>query len=227
MSSYGGTNGCLTLPHIVSVKVLRSDSTISKLLDEETKEWKRALVDEIFNKEEAIQIISIPRSRLGAEDKLIWEFTKDGRFIVRSAYHLAQGIRRQKVGETSREREMEDKWKKLWGLNIPSVAKHFIQRSRNDLLQTRYNLCIIKMIDYETSPICLNEAETVSHILWSCPAAFDAWGGGERGSSLQKWSSYGENFLTLWKVLCRVLKKDQLEVTVVIMRSIRHRRNLL
>ncbi|XP_041003934.1 uncharacterized protein LOC121249293 [Juglans microcarpa x Juglans regia] len=112
----------------------------------------------------------------------------------------------------------------MWGLNISGVARHFIWRAGNDLLPTRYYLCRKKIIDCDTCPICLNGAKTVSQVLWSCPVVSNVWGA--RRSPLRQWSSYGENFLTLWEDLCRVLKKDQLEVIVVIMRSIWHRRNL-
>lgn len=63
-------------------------STVSQLIDEERKWWKKELLDQIFTREEITTINSIPISQTNQEDKLIWRGTTNGVFSVRSAYHM-------------------------------------------------------------------------------------------------------------------------------------------
>lgn len=50
---------------------------------------------------EAEMILSMPISPMSANDRLIWDVTKDVKFLDKSAYHMQQQARRQREGETS------------------------------------------------------------------------------------------------------------------------------
>lgn len=56
---------------------------------EGTKGWIVPLLAKIFEREEAQQIYSIPINRMGYKDMLIWNYSKNGRFSIKSAtiYH--------------------------------------------------------------------------------------------------------------------------------------------
>jgi hypothetical protein len=60
----------------------------------------------------------------------------------------------------------------------PNSIKMFMWRVCNDLLPTKCNLLKRKMVEDSSCPCCCREEETVVHVLWSCPAAQDVWGGG-------------------------------------------------
>lgn len=60
------------------------------------------MINEIFSPKEVEVIYSIPLSKMGVEDKLIWEFSNNGIFPVKNAYHLAHSRKRCMKGETSR-----------------------------------------------------------------------------------------------------------------------------
>ena len=47
---------------------------------------KEELIEKLFWEEEAIVIKQIPLSRMRPQDELIWTGTKDGNYIVHSAY---------------------------------------------------------------------------------------------------------------------------------------------
>ncbi|XP_041027010.1 uncharacterized protein LOC121267230 [Juglans microcarpa x Juglans regia] len=72
-------------------------------------------------------------------------------------------------------------------------------------------------------PICLQNEESVVHVLWSCPASTDVWA--ERGSPVHKWNSNGGGFEELWQEMVRKLRQSELERVVAIMHSIWYRRN--
>ena len=59
------------------------------IIDEDSKEWKRALVCQSFLPQDVDAILSIPLSVTGVRDRAIWAENKNGRFSIRSAYRLA------------------------------------------------------------------------------------------------------------------------------------------
>ncbi|XP_040994329.1 uncharacterized protein LOC121240869 [Juglans microcarpa x Juglans regia] len=70
-----------------NVSVLENNATVSSLIDPTTKQWKHALVQQIFNHGEAESIIKTPISCLNIRDRLVWQGTKNSEFSVRSDYH--------------------------------------------------------------------------------------------------------------------------------------------
>ena len=65
---------------------------VNDLIDEDSKEWKRALVCQSFLPQDIDAILSIPLSVTEVRDRVIWAENKNGRFMVRSAYRLAQEV---------------------------------------------------------------------------------------------------------------------------------------
>lgn len=84
-----------------SIQVLNSDTYVYSLIDFSTGDWNRGLVFQIFNVDEANIIYSIPLSRTGLEDQLVWWPTHNGQFSVKPAYHLKRVRIRSFKGETS------------------------------------------------------------------------------------------------------------------------------
>lgn len=57
-------------------------------MDVNTGSWKKGLIADIFSKDESKAICSISLSRMGAQDKMIWDHSNKVIFSVKSAYHL-------------------------------------------------------------------------------------------------------------------------------------------
>jgi hypothetical protein len=77
------------------------DTRVSFLIDQQVGGWNYSLVQNLFDEGEAEQILSIALSPLHGPDRIIWGGTKNGIFIVCSAYHLEVQRRRQEEGECS------------------------------------------------------------------------------------------------------------------------------
>ncbi|KAL6993999.1 hypothetical protein U1Q18_012108 [Sarracenia purpurea var. burkii] len=58
----------------------------------------------------------------GTEDTVVWHYAKDGRYYVKSGYHLEQTSKR-KDEECSDPAPMKKFWKKLWTTNVPNRVK--------------------------------------------------------------------------------------------------------
>ncbi|KAK6141474.1 hypothetical protein DH2020_024772 [Rehmannia glutinosa] len=83
-----------------------------------TRMWNDKLIYDIFEPEDAKAITSIPLSAIRVEDKLIWNFAKDGRYTVKSGYKLAKMDMENRNSASSTSGSKGDrKW--LWHLNIP------------------------------------------------------------------------------------------------------------
>ncbi|XP_041011373.1 uncharacterized protein LOC121255161 [Juglans microcarpa x Juglans regia] len=116
------------------------------------QDWTEGLIGSIFNKEEAAHICSIPLSTRGVEDKLIWGPSGKGVFSVKSAYFLEENRKKAVVGESSREGEMDSRWKSIWELKVPGKVKLFLWKTGNNLLATRGKLFTKKVIENPFMP---------------------------------------------------------------------------
>jgi hypothetical protein len=92
------------------------------------------------------QICSIPINPWSREDKLIWAGTKNGRFSVRSAYHLEVKRRNRGNWSTSSVHSAIPIWRRLWNLKLPRYILVFLWRACNDILPTKNNLCKRKIV---------------------------------------------------------------------------------
>jgi len=71
-----------------SRKILQENAMVSALIDPDTKWWNGPLIHTIFCKEEAEVISSIPLSKYGQKDLMIWRGFRTSEFTIRSAYHM-------------------------------------------------------------------------------------------------------------------------------------------
>ncbi|XWS28402.1 hypothetical protein CRYUN_Cryun25bG0065700 [Craigia yunnanensis] len=61
---------------------------VSDLIDDNTKEWKVEALDSLFDTEVSSQICSIPISRGGRADVLVWMQEGNGIYSVKSGYRF-------------------------------------------------------------------------------------------------------------------------------------------
>jgi hypothetical protein len=132
-------------------RILEPNSTVSSLIDGDTKWWNSVLLEQLFSREEVLLIQSTPVSATDQEDILIWRGTAKGIFSVRSAYHILKEQELVSRAEGSASTSTKGIWHLIWQLNIPNVEKHFLWRACHDILPTRVNLCARKII---TDPLC-------------------------------------------------------------------------
>jgi hypothetical protein len=165
-------------------RILGQNAVVGDLIDQRLGGWKSDLLHEVFRPEEAKVIENIPLSPCLPPDRLIWKETKDGKFSVRSAYHLGKNLADLLGGQSSLVTKEKGKWKFLWALRVPNQVKIFTWRASHEILPTRANLFKRKVVENNLCPCYKSEVETAIHTLWYCPAAQDVWGG--TGSCFQK-----------------------------------------
>lgn len=93
-------------------------------------------------------------------------------------------------------------------------------------LPTNWNLHKKKILENPTCPLCLNEAETTTHMIWNCRAVGDVWT--DSCSETHKWPSSMEDIKLLWGSLCKEhMYEGEITLGALIMKHIWLRRNEL
>lgn len=99
------------LPQSNALHQLTSQSSkVSDLIDEETNSRNKEKLFQLFQLEEAEEICSIPLSRYGATDHVIWKPSKKWIFSIKSAYHLECDKIKRERGENSTRNSYEEYW---------------------------------------------------------------------------------------------------------------------
>ncbi|KAK9992957.1 hypothetical protein SO802_022660 [Lithocarpus litseifolius] len=162
-----------THPHALHV-----DSYVSSLIDNDTGCWRIGLIKEIFLQNNAEAILSIPLSTRRPPNRIIWVFTPNGRFSVYFTYKVALSLLHTKIGSlgsSSNSQNISVFWKTLWHLKVPSKIRSFAWRACKNILPTKSNLHLRKVLDDQTYEAYSNEEETTGHVLWSCEKAQEVW----------------------------------------------------
>ena len=154
---------------------------VSDLIDADRRCWDTAKVRSTFLPHEAELVLGIPISYRLPDDSVIWAWTSNGKFSVRSAYGVAQsclkeGPTRSDLGSCSDNTKMKAIWKMVWRLDCPNKIKHFMWRACKNILPTR-NRLKGKGISCEDCCALCGCSETSGHILWDCKLAKEVWCG--------------------------------------------------
>lgn len=121
----------------------------------------------------------IPTSQFGVVDTLIWPFTKQGCFIVKSFYNDLIANLEKGIGGLSSSSSFPTPrfWKKLWQLDIALKLKYFVWKIFRGGLPSSAALFSRGL---KTNALCLifqEEVESVDHIFLRCSWVSLVWFG--------------------------------------------------
>lgn len=120
-------------------------------------------------------ISNICLSPLVSEDRLVWRYTNDGTFYVKSAYHLQLELYGRNPCSSSLGNNEERCWMNIWQSNTLPVVKTFMWKAFYNILPTKQNLKLKNVVRDALYHICESVEESIEHILWECPSANDVW----------------------------------------------------
>ncbi|KAK4389890.1 hypothetical protein Sango_2326000 [Sesamum angolense] len=147
------------------------DATLSILEVLET--FGRAAGQEInFEKssmEEVDSVLAIHFNSIDGEDFFIWHHTANGKFTVRSTYHVAVSLANQSQPSTSGLGS--PLWKVLWKANTLGKIQIFTWELAQNALPTRMNLQKKLQEASLVCPLCDSEKEGIEHVFLRCPFA--------------------------------------------------------
>lgn len=76
----------------ISSKNPENNAMVSDLIDHDARWWKKQLVEEIFNSDEATTIQAILISAMNQPERQVWRGNARGVFTVSSAYYTAKDL---------------------------------------------------------------------------------------------------------------------------------------
>lgn len=142
---------------------------VRDLLREDYSGWDVDTVQALFSLEEAGRILKLPLRRLQGPDRLVWSFTKNGIYSVKTGY--MQIVENDALDEDPSNYT----WLWIWKLNVPPKIQVFMWRCMKDMLPVSANL-VGRYVDVD--PFCKrcgSEVETAEHVLRDCVWASEFW----------------------------------------------------
>ncbi|CAN1272704.1 hypothetical protein LINPERPRIM_LOCUS14692 [Linum perenne] len=99
------------------------EATVNDLMILGIPEWDEELLHEVFDARDATIVSNLAITCYNKPDKLVWHYSKDGNYTVRSVYRLAT---ERVVDKTYLH--VHGKWQSLWQVAVPPKVKHFVWR---------------------------------------------------------------------------------------------------
>lgn len=188
---------------------------VDELVDQNTRRWNYGLIQTIFSPEEVNVICSIQLSEQSPPDYLIWHYEHQGRFTVKSAYHIAcSWIQPTNNGASSSTLSSNMLWSKLWNANVPPKVKICVWRLLNEQCPTRANLARRHITTEVECLLCNFYGETIIHIMRECPYAKCAWMASGLGACLRE--DHHSSVLEWGIEIARLLHKSSFELFLMI-----------
>ncbi|KAG8372540.1 hypothetical protein BUALT_Bualt12G0076700 [Buddleja alternifolia] len=129
--------------------------------------------EQLIDSKDVSLILSMPLSRYPCPDSLIWHYSNNRLFSVKSAYHVARSLATD--GTPSRSSHPSGCWKFIWGAKLPHKIRVFIWRVCKGVLPTMSNLLRHHCLVENLCPCCSMHVETDVHVLLECDMARQVW----------------------------------------------------
>jgi hypothetical protein len=151
-------------------------SKVEEVLLEGGHGWNESRLREVFFDVDVNDILKIPVGSAGTGDYLAWNYTKNGTFSVRSAYHLKMHLTSIRSGSASSFTGLDDHkgWLALWDANVPGKAKIHVWRLIQNGLAVGEELQQRKIKNGVRCIVC-NREETLMHHFWECGHSLEVW----------------------------------------------------
>ncbi|KAM0988472.1 hypothetical protein ACFX2A_012624 [Malus domestica] len=163
-----------------------------------------------FNRDDVAPILSIPLSRNGGLDRLVWHYNVNGEYSVRSGYGVAVDLMengalgRKGRGAPSDRQKNNQVWKQIWKLNVPNKIKIFIWRCCNRAVAVRHNLQRRHLRVNNVCGVCGVAEETENHLFFRCEFSHLFWFSSPM--HLNSHELIGVDFLTNWEIFHKSVK---------------------
>ncbi|XVF29969.1 hypothetical protein REPUB_Repub16aG0017000 [Reevesia pubescens] len=122
-------------------------------------------------------INTIPVSKLGWNDILVWHFDNKGVYTVKSGYKLLclSQHQEQNASLTLNIRGDKEMWDRVWYSDVPTKLRVFMWKVQHDILPVLTNLAKKRVPVDVFCPRCKQAEETVAHALRDCLLAQEVW----------------------------------------------------
>ncbi|KAK4387778.1 putative mitochondrial protein [Sesamum angolense] len=145
---------------------------VHDLISEDLHDWNVELIRAMFWPEDRDLILQTPLSLVGSVDLLVWHYSKNGIFSVRSAYHLALSMS-VKASSSGTGWPLQ-LWHKVWQAPAPNKVKLFIWRAIRNILP-RQAICRGAFLMTISHALFESVSEGPIHTFFHCAFARQVW----------------------------------------------------
>ena len=181
------------------------DMRVCELIDEDTRQWDRGKLEAMFSQRTREEILTIPLNYLQSQDTLVWTKNAAQKFSIKTAYQVALCTSKQTWAKHSAARDDGPTWNKVLDLKVPLKVRMFLWRACSNCLPTRDKLHQRRVNVDTWCEFCLQQTETVHHILWECPFAQNVWA--LFSGQTQKCNNVASDFFILFRQMQRKLSQ--------------------
>ncbi|KAL8531537.1 hypothetical protein ACS0TY_008219 [Phlomoides rotata] len=192
---------------------------VSDLFVPGTRVWNMELINWIFTEEDRDAILKTTPGMGDAGDRLIWHYTRNGVYSVKSAYSLGM----QLVGEGNEAGHAA--WKIIWKIKCSPRAKHCLWRFARGFVPVNTRLRRIGVDVPQLCSLCAAATETIWHLTVDCPYSRSCWSRMEILDCMDRLSLKVDNAQGLILSLVEELSQEQLILFAKVLWRIWHYRN--
>ena len=148
---------------------LQGITKVANLMVAAGNAWNNTRIDEMFSSDDALDIKKIAIGGPTMDDCLAWNYTKNGIFMVRSAYHLKITMNKLKTrrSESASSVNKHQGYLGLWDTSAPNKAKIHMWRVIRNGLAVGAGLLRRRIKPGVLCAMCGRE-EPIMHRFWSC-----------------------------------------------------------
>lgn len=196
-----------------------SDLLVHDLMTPEHMEWGIALLHDLLTDRDVSQIISIPLGFSNHEDRLIWHFSTNGCYTVKSGYRIASTL------SLNAAEQIQGDWNRLWALKLPPKVKMFFWRLGINCLPLKDNLQKRGILVPLVCEFYHIGVENSWHLFVSCHFAQDCWRNSLMHEMIKSCRQNAESFSELLFLLLAKLDDFEKANFCMILLSIWRQRN--
>ncbi|KAL0420647.1 UNVERIFIED_CONTAM: hypothetical protein Slati_3087600 [Sesamum latifolium] len=139
---------------------------VSDLILANIKDWDVQTVNDLLWPKDRELILQIPLSLVGTSDLLVWHYSSNDLFSIKSGYHLALSL--ASSAGISGPRWCRNTWRVVWQANIPNKVQVFLWRAIRKILPTASNLRVRLLYETVCCPLGGSDAESLegSRSVW-------------------------------------------------------------
>lgn len=149
--------------------------TVANLRTSDGLNWNTDILGNHVCQEDQELIKQIPVLGSSRGDKLIWFYTGNGLYSVKSGYKVAWERFGSLANAGSSSSADAFNWKRIWKMKVPPKIRVFLWKGLRGYLPVRERLCHKGLGSEQSCPRCGHPVESICHALLYCPVSVATW----------------------------------------------------